>query len=351
MEQLPFFSFLFAYCIANIQGEKPRHTFWARHPWLRRATAGTLAFLVVVITALLSIAYVYMPPEDRAQTPAYLTYLQDHHLDGYIDAGDFRLHYVHEGKGKPLILLPGTGAWIYSFRSIIPTLAQHYSVYAIDIPGDGYTTPLSSRPDYSALYTLPSIDQSLLAFLDHFHLKQVAMGGNSEGGGIALSFAEQYPDRVSKYISLDGTGLNIPDSWTWQVIGFPVVGEVYIKLTASRSTMQQVISASTVHLRVTDQIVQQYYIPSTFHQNIVSWWMQERNIHWEGTDYLLSQLKIPVLVIWGKQDSVLDPHLYLPRWRRLSPHATLVEIDQADHAVQEDQPEQVSQLLLHFLAV
>src|SRR5581483_12476045 len=97
-------------------------TFWSQHPWIRRATAGILAFFVVAITALLFIAYVYMPPEDRTETPAYLTYLQDYHLDGYVAAGNFRLHYLHEGKGAPIVLLPGTGAWIYSFRAIIPAL-------------------------------------------------------------------------------------------------------------------------------------------------------------------------------------------------------------------------------------
>jgi len=310
-----------------------------------------LVFLVVVITGLLSIAYVYMPPEDRTETPAYLTSLQDHHLDGYVAAGNFRLHYLHEGKGEPVVLLPGNGVWIYSFRTIIPTLAQHYSIYAIDTPGDGYTTPLAPHPDYSMLYTLPSIDQSLLAFLDHFHLGRVAIGGNSEGGGIALSFAEHYPDRVSKYISLDGNGLNIPDTWFWQLTAFPVLGEVYTKLTISRSAMRQILSAVTVHMKVTDAMVEDYYIPSTFHPNVVSWWVMERTIHWEATEHLLSQMKTPVLVIWGKQDTVLDPHLYLPRWRQVDPHATIVEIDQAGHAVQEDQPEQVSQALLHFLAV
>ncbi len=72
--------------------------------------------------------------------------------------------------------------------------------------------------------------------------------------------------------------------------------------------------------------------------------------HWEGTEQLLAQMKTPTLVIWGKQDTVLDPHLYLPRWRRLDPSAKIVEINQAGHAVQDDQPEQVNQLILNFLA-
>ncbi|MBA2681307.1 MAG: alpha/beta hydrolase [Ktedonobacteraceae bacterium] len=326
------------------------YTFWSRHPWLRRCIFGMLAFLVVVISALLALAYLYMPPEERTETPTYLTYLQARHLDGYVDAGDFRLHYLHEGKGAPVVLLPGNGAWIYSFRDIVPTLAQHYSVYAIDTPGDGYTTPLLPHPDYATLYTLTPIDQSILAFLDHFHPGRVAIGGNSEGGGIALSFAEHYPERVSKYLSLDGTGLNIPDSWFWQLTAAPVIGEVYTKLTISRDAMRQILSAVTVHLQVTDAVVENYYIPYTFHLNVVSWWVMECRIHWEETEQQLAQMNIPILVIWGKQDTVLDPQLYLPRWRHVAPQATIVEIDQAGYAVQEDQPEQVSQTLLHFLA-
>ncbi len=323
---------------------------WRKHKWVRRTMYISAILLSSCLGILLYIAYVYMPPEDRTNTPAYLTYLQEHHLDGYVEAGDFRLHYMHEGNGEPVILLPGNGAWLYSFRNIVPALAQRYSVYVIDIPGDGYTTPLALHPDYTTLYTLNAIDQSLLAFMDHFHLKRAAIGGNSEGGGIALSFAEQHPDRMSKYISLDGTGLNIPDDFFWQLTAFPVIGEVYTKLTISRDAVRQILSVVTVHLKVTDDMVEEYYIPYTFYPNVVSWWVMERNIHWEGTEQLLPQMKTPTLVIWGKQDTVLDPHLYLPRWHRLDPSAKIVEINQAGHAVQDDQPEQVNQLILNFLA-
>ena len=103
-------------------------------------------------------------------------------------------------------------------------------------------------------------------------------------------------------------------------------------------------------MKVTDEIVDEYYISYTFHPNVVSWWVMERNIHWEETERLLSQMRTPVLVIWGKQDTILDPQLYLPRWRHVEPRATIVEIEQSGHAVQEDQPAQVSQALLHFLA-
>jgi hypothetical protein len=99
--------------------------------------------LAVCIVVLLSLAYVYMPPEDRTHTPAYLRWMQARHLDHSVEAGNFRLHYLHEGSREAVILLPGGGVWIYDLRDVIAALVPHYAVCAIDEPGDGYTTPLA----------------------------------------------------------------------------------------------------------------------------------------------------------------------------------------------------------------
>nr|WP_220195675.1 alpha/beta fold hydrolase [Ktedonospora formicarum] len=126
-----------------------------------------------------------MPPENREHKSAYLTLLEEKHLDGYIDAGNFRLHYLRQGEGEPVILLPGGGAWMYDMRGIVDALAPHYAVYAIDSPGDGYTTPLTKNPDYNSIYTLDSINQSLLAFMNAQHISRATIIGNSWGGAMA----------------------------------------------------------------------------------------------------------------------------------------------------------------------
>ena len=324
--------------------------FWSRHPWLRKCAYGALAFLAVLLIGLMFVAYVYMPPEDRADTPAYLRWMQARHLDRYVDAGNFRLHYLHEGRGEPVVLLPGGGAWIYDFRDIITALAPHYSVYAIDPPGDGYTTPLAQNPDYNRVYTLDSIDQSLLAFMNALHIPKATFIGNSWGGGYALYFTEKHPERVIKYMSLDGTGLDLPDNWEWELAKWPVLGEVEMKLTATPEYVRQTLEQLYAQRKVTNDMVQEYAIPYTFHCNLISQWLLERNLHWSVTERLLPQMRTPTLVVWGKQDDVLDPKLYLPRWHQLDHFATIVEIDQAGHTVHDSQPKQVDQLILHFLA-
>ncbi|HZR43504.1 MAG TPA: alpha/beta hydrolase [Ktedonobacteraceae bacterium] len=324
--------------------------FWRRHTGLRRSSYRALFLFFLLIGALLYLAYIYMPSEERASTPAYLRWMQAQHLDGYADAGNFRLHYLHEGSGEPVVLLPGGGGWIYDMRDIITALAPHYSVYAVDPPGDGYTTPIVQNPDYNSIYTLDSINQSLLAFLNALHIPRAAFIGNSWGGGYALYFTETHPERVIKYVSLDGTGLNLPDNWEWELAKWPVLGEVEMKLTATPTYIRQTLEQLYAPRKVNDDMVQEYAIPYSFHVNLISQWVLERNLHWSVTERLLPQVKTPILVIWGKQDDILDSNLYLPRWRKYDPHATIVEIDQASHTVHDSQPEQVNRLLLSFLA-
>lgn len=328
--------------------------FWLKHTWLRRTLATLAALLTACLVALLYVAYGYMPPEDRTNTPAYLAQIEAQHLDHSIDAGNFRLHYLHEGSGEPVVLLPGGGAWIYDVRDIITALVPHYSVYAIDPPGDGYTTPLAQNPNYNRIYTLDSMNQSLLAFMNALHIPRAAFIGNSWGGGYALSFTETHPERVSKYVSLDGTGLNLDDTGgqlIWQLAKWPVLGEVEMKVSTTPESVRQYLEGLLVHRKVTDDMVQEFFIPYTFHCNLISQWVLERNLDWSVTEHLIPKMKTQTLIIWGKQDNLLLPKLYLPRWHQLDPRATIVEIDHAGHLVHEDQPEQVNQLLLHFLAI
>lgn len=328
--------------------------FWSKHTWLRRTLYTLVGLLIVCLSAVLYVAYGYMPPEDRTDTPTYLSQIEAQHFDGYVTAGNFRLHYLHEGSGEPVMLLPGGGAWIYDFRDLVTALAPHYSVYAIDPPGDGFTTPIAQNPDYTHIFTLDSIDQSLLGFMNTLHIPKATFIGNSWGGGYALYFTERHSERVSKYVSLDGTGLNLDDTGgqlLWQLAKWPVLGEVEMKVSATPTSVRQYLESLLIHRKVTDDMVQEFFIPYTFHCNLISQWVLERNLDWRVTDELIPKLKTPALIIWGKQDNLLFPNLYLPRWHQLDPQASIVQIDHAGHLAYDDQPEQVNQLLLRFLAM
>lgn len=324
-----------------------------KHPWFRRTISSCVTLVALCLISLFFVAYVYMPPEDHVHVPPYLTSIQQQHLDHFIDAGNFRLHYLHEGSGEPIVLLPGGGGWIYEFRHLVSALAPHYSVYVIDPPGDGYTTPIAENPNFTTMYTLDSIDHSLLMFMKTLHIPKAVFGGNSWGGGMALYFTEKHPERVIKYIAMDNAGLDLPDPWFYEIAKWPVVGEAAMKLympTSADATKHLLEGLLFDTSKVTADMVQELYPPLTFHCTLVSQWVLERNLDWRVTDQLIPMMKAPTLVIWGKQDTIEDASSYTQRWHQLDPQASIVVLDHAGHAVYDDQPEKVNQVLLSFLA-
>ena len=58
-----------------------------------------------------------------------------------------RWRYLHAGSGPPLLLIHGFMAYSFSWRFNMEALSQHFSVYAIDLPGCGF----SQRTDASAM--------------------------------------------------------------------------------------------------------------------------------------------------------------------------------------------------------
>jgi pimeloyl-ACP methyl ester carboxylesterase len=79
---------------------------------------------------------------------------------------------------------------------------------------------------------------ALASFLDAVHLRRTALVGNSWSGGWALSFAQRYPQRVSRLALLDSSGLDVPDIWTWRVFKIPVVGELLADFDVTKGSMR-----------------------------------------------------------------------------------------------------------------
>ena len=307
------------------------------------------AVVALSLLGLVYLAYFYLPFEDRSYRSPYLAQMAARGADAYADAGDFRVHYVRAGKGTPVILLPGGGGWVYDLRDLIEVLATDHTVYAIDPPGSGYTRSLAKDPDYESLYTLQSVDRTLLAFMNRLGIQRASFVGNSWGGGYALYYAQKHPERVSKLVSLDGTGLKLPESWLWELAKWPMIGEAVLKLTATPSFVRESLEHLHGGQTVTDEMVQEYFIPYAFRDNLVAQWVFERNLDWAVTDRLIARMTTPMLIIWGKEDDVLDPHLYIPRWRLLAPKADVVEIEAAGHTPHNAQPGKVGQIVRMFL--
>lgn len=106
------------------------------------------------------------------------------------------LRYLKAGKGNPLILMHTIRTQLDYFQEVIPTLAQYYTVYALDLPGHGY-----SSIDTKASYDEPYFRKAVVAFIEKLDLKEVTLVGESIGAALALTVASMMPERVSKIVA------------------------------------------------------------------------------------------------------------------------------------------------------
>jgi pimeloyl-ACP methyl ester carboxylesterase len=86
---------------------------------------------------------------------------------------------LQTGTGPPLVLIPGGTLWFYSSRKIIPALAHHHTVYAVDMPGQGYTEV--SNKDFR--HDLEAMSEALGSFMDALRVPRAAVVGHSGDWG------------------------------------------------------------------------------------------------------------------------------------------------------------------------
>src|SRR6516164_9553365 len=78
-----------------------------------------------------------------------------------------RWRYLRAGSGPPLLLLHGFMAYSFSWRFNMQALSQHFTVYAIDLPGCGF----SQRTDAPEC-SLADDAEGVLRLMDHLGLQQ-----------------------------------------------------------------------------------------------------------------------------------------------------------------------------------
>jgi pimeloyl-ACP methyl ester carboxylesterase len=118
--------------------------------------------------------------------------------DLYTTSRGFRHHYVAEGAGPPLVLIPGLLMSIARWREIgyIDEFARDFRVLAVDPLGHG----LSDKPHESRDYRIEDCAADVTAVLDHEGVDQAHFWGYSRGATIAVAVAAAAPERVRSLV-------------------------------------------------------------------------------------------------------------------------------------------------------
>jgi len=111
----------------------------------------------------------------------------------FYDGNGFRMHYVEEGAGDPIVCLHGEPTWGYLYRRFIPRLAGLGRVVVPDHMGFGKSATPQDR-DYSIRAHVDNLE----SLLDHLRLTSITFVGQDWGGPIATGFALRHPGRVKR---------------------------------------------------------------------------------------------------------------------------------------------------------
>jgi pimeloyl-ACP methyl ester carboxylesterase len=116
----------------------------------------------------------------------------------------YRRAFVQAGSGPALLLIHGIGDSSETWRELIPILARSYTVVAPDLLGHGR----SSKP--RADYSVAGYANGMRDLLSILGIDRATIVGHSLGGGVAMQFAYQYPERCERVV-LDATGGVCPE--------------------------------------------------------------------------------------------------------------------------------------------
>jgi pimeloyl-ACP methyl ester carboxylesterase len=236
----------------------------------------------------------------------------------------------------------------YDWRFNIGELGQHFSVYAMDLPGFGY----SDKPvnyDYSS----NGYAGFIASFLDAYNIKQAVLVGNSMGGQIALMCCLRYPKRVAGLVLVDSGGY--PQSvefLPFKILSVPVIGEISMALL--NRTVIKIMLRKGIYFDsslATEEVVDSYHsvyqtpnarrTPPVIMRNIM-----------RDEAYItsrLNEIKCPTLIIWGAEDRVISPSR-AEMFRRDILNSSVLMIPQAGHMPQIEKSKAVNKAVVKFLS-
>lgn len=275
-----------------------------------------------------------------AMTSRYLQTIPSQHLS--VDS--FMIHYVSMGSGRPLVLVHGGGMWLYSFRHNIRELSRHFSVYALDMPGYGYSVPLQEHQ----VFSLDAASKRLLHFIDKLGLDRISLLGHSWGGGWALDFVSRYPERVDSLVLIDSSGFNVPDVLEWELLKLPCLGTLLLKFVTLGSVRKRIERSFHDKGLVTDEMAKEVYIPLKFRHNRKAQVRIARSQNWKAVERAIPHIVQPCLVVWGENDRYIDVKL-CQRFQQQMKNARSHIFKECGHSPHEERPDEVNGLVAAFL--
>ena len=277
-----------------------------------------------------------------------------------------RTHLIAAGPAdaEPLFLLPGVAGCAALWRRQLPTLGQHFRVYAVDIPGQ----PGRSDPNPPSFLNDDYVAW-LKDVLDDLGIGKAHFGGVSVGAWIAMRMGIEAPERTLKVVMLGPTGISRsrlpvgtwlkraalsrknPDAMQAEVTARKVSAAVTRPPGAAFGTfdrqLARAMSLCTKHYRVDRSLG--IYDEGSQRLRLLDGLRVLGKFFLAEPRAKLRRFRVPGLVVFGQYEVLYDPPAVCRKAEALMGKVRTEVVADAGHAAIYDRPEIVDPLVIEFL--
>jgi pimeloyl-ACP methyl ester carboxylesterase len=265
-----------------------------------------------------------------------------------------RVVYRVDGKGPVLLLVHGLAGSALTWRYVMPPLAKRFTVLAPDLLGQGQ----SDKP--RGEYSLGAHANTLRDLMDTLGHKRATVVGQSLGGGVAMQFAYQFPERCQRLVLVDSGGLGREVTFYLRMLTVPGFESVFPLLCTPRvrdagNLIATWLNRAGVRSTPASQEVWRSYASLADAANRRAFFRSLRDvIDFSGQALsALSRLyraaQLPTLIMWGAQDPFL-PASHAVAAHQAIPGSRLEIFDGVGHYPHCEAPERFVAVLVDFIA-
>jgi pimeloyl-ACP methyl ester carboxylesterase len=257
-----------------------------------------------------------------------------------------RLHVVEKGEGPAVVLIHGNmvSERDYEASGLLDRLARNHRVIAFDRPGFGHSTRPRDR-----LWTPAAQAKLLHAAMVQLGVREAVVVGHSMGAMVALALALDYPEDVRRLVLLGGyyyPSARI-DALLTAPVALPVLGDVMrytVTAISARLMLNRLVEAMFAPREVPG-----HFIPALSREMMVRPIQLRANA--EDAAFMVPQakasserhqeLRMPVAIVAGADDKVIDVEAHSARLHRELPGSTLAVVAGAGHMVHYAAPDDI----------
>ena len=254
----------------------------------------------------------------------------------FVEAAGTRWHVQVMGQGPALLLLHGTGAATHSWRDVMPKLAAHYTVVAMDLPGHAFTQP----PSKSSL-SLPGMAAAVASLLRTLKVEPVRAVGHSAGAAILVRMAVERliaPDDIisfnGAFFPVSGVAGQFFSPLAKTFANATIVQKMFARM-ADRKAVERLLRDTGSRIDAEGITLYQKLFSNEGHIAGTLGMMAAWDLHWVPQD--LKNLPVPITLAYATGDRTIPP-ARAAEAAKLAPKSSLIEIKGLGHLAHEEDP-------------